>query len=231
MNSKKKKICIADWDGTLSKGYTALHWLEYLTKISLIEKQYIEKFHESLMLFEKGDLTYRALVTTGANIVASSMKGIGTHDIISASKEFSNIAMNYAFSFVPELILFLKEQDIKIVVISGAPMEALKPLCEKIGIEKLYAVEFGVGSDHCYNGNVTINYGLLENKQEIVENIKRNSNIILGMGDSGFDLPILDAAKNRIFMNKVGIPKPISNIHLVSTDNALEHIKTLMEKV
>ncbi|MFH2066481.1 MAG: HAD-IB family phosphatase [Pseudomonadota bacterium] len=231
MSAPPKKVCIADWDGTLSSGYTALHWLKFLVDNHLIEKQFLDEFHRCLFLYEKREINYRELVIVSANTVASSLKGIGSEVVENISIDFTVKALAYIFPFVTDLIRILKEHDIGFIIISGAPKEALGPICKQLGIDELYAVDFTLDQNNCYNGFVLNNYGLLEKKQEAINIILSHKvDVLFGMGNSGYDLPILEAAKNKIFVNDETLLRPIKDIQLVSITNAFNHIKSIIEE-
>lgn len=83
-----RKICLADWDGTLRRGYTNLDWLKYLNQQGLIPETHILAFQESLGLHQKGILDYKSLVIEAANIYASAIQGQNTNEIATKAADF-----------------------------------------------------------------------------------------------------------------------------------------------
>ena len=229
MIQKNKRVCIADWDGTLSDGYTALHWIKHLSKLDFINKKYIEEFQKQILRFKQGHINYRKLVIMGASIVARSLKGKKAQEIDIATNGFSHQVLKYIYPFVFDFIHLLKEHDIKLIVISGAPKKALDQVCKKIGVDELYAFDLNIDKNNLVIGDVSNNYGLIEKKQEIVNVIvSRYSEVILGMGNSDYDSPILEAAKNKLYMGKTKPLKLIPGVKLISPSNALGYIQSVI---
>jgi phosphoserine phosphatase len=91
------------------------------------------------------------------------------------------------------------------VIVSGAPQEILAEHLGHLGLDDLevHGLTLTVDGDGRYAGAVASNVGTDAAKQELIGQLARSTGaVVLGVGDSTSDLPLLRAARRQLIVGR-----------------------------
>lgn len=198
----KKYIALFDWDKTVRKDYACLTWLEMLVENNVVDKNLLKENNEVYQKYLNGILNHNQLTEEGMKIYGKYIQDVEKTDIISVLEEYKKKDNNKIFDIMrKDIFPFLNENNIEIIIISGAQQELIELYKEDLKINEIYAVNFEIKDGKYINKYV--NNGIDVNKRRIVDKIMENKeNIILfSFGDSISDIPLLEVAKKSFINN------------------------------
>lgn len=180
------KVLVTDVDGVITKIDSA--WRYVHERLNLLDKARI-----NAELYYKGKISYRKW----AELDVALWKGISKETFYNI---FNEVEIREGCL---DFFSYLKNNNIKIIAISGGLMPLLQVLSKKLHF------------DHFVANEIIFNEGKIEggfkirvtprNKGVILRKILRSSGIsgeeCLGIGDSDFDIPMLEVCGYRIAFN------------------------------
>jgi len=143
--------------------------------------------------FRQGALPYEEFCRRMADAYASALAGQAQSAISATASSFVASDSRELFSFVSPLCSYLAEQNVRVIVVSGAPEEPLKQYANAIGFELGGALRLKI-ENGCYTGGISENCGLGGEKEAAVRRLALSREVAAAMGASTSDLPLLEAA-------------------------------------
>ena len=165
-------------------------------------------------------------------IYAEGLAGQKVKDTLALATRFAknDKAM---FDFTPALFRILLKKNIKIVLISNTPQLLLDEYKKQFKLTEVHGLQVREQAGSWVN-HVIMNPGLSEVKRRIVEELVNKYNIVLGMGDTHEDAPLLEAAKIRLFLkpqNKPHIRIPdLPQLEVVDENTVTEAAEAALEQ-
>ena len=209
-----RKLCLLDWDGTLRKGYTTLDWLMFLHQQNIVEKSHIQELRLLDAAFQEEKIKYEEFVRDVADIYARAINGKQKSEIAVLADQFVKIDEANLFSFCKPLLHRLRLFHVNVVVISGAPIEPLLAYSKTLAFNRVFGVEVSTSDDGVYTNSVKANYGLLASKiQSVQDVVTADTTVLLAIGNSINDLPLLSVAKQGLFILENDQTPPIQFVH------------------
>jgi phosphoserine phosphatase len=128
----------------------------------------------------------------------------------------------------------LLKNDLRIVLISNTPQVMLDEYKKHFGLTEVYGLQVEQRAGLWAN-QVIMNPGLSDVKRRIVKELVNKYNIILGMGDTHEDAPLLEAAKIRLFLKpeskpNIRIPE-VPELRVVDEHSVIETVETELAKI
>lgn len=188
--ASQRRVVLADWDNTLSAGFTQARWVEFLAARHLFSA--VASVRELIAKFSTGSLTYEEFCEQAGKAYGVGLAGRLHSEIAAAARHFVQ-SDHSVFPFVAELWQLFEAEALQVIVISGAPAEVLHQHAAAFGFEVAGALQLEMQEDR-YTGNVSGNMGLHKNKLAAVQRITSDRSVVIGMGDATSDLPLLQAA-------------------------------------
>lgn len=208
------KLSLLDWDGTLRPGYTTIDWMHFLHHHSIVDVAHILELSQIETAFREGKADYETFIQRSANIYANAIAGTPRRDVVPLAHQFVRMDETNLFSFCKPLLMRLRSANVDTIVISGAPIEPLLAYADRLPITTLLGVEIAISYNNVYTNTIKTNYGLLESKTRAVQElVKDKPTVVLAIGNSINDLPLLSVAKQRIFVLENGQAPPIQFAH------------------
>ncbi|GAB3439295.1 hypothetical protein GCM10027436_21300 [Actinophytocola sediminis] len=133
------------------------------------------------------------------------------------------------FGFVDGLHRFLRQHDVEIVVISGAPAEVLAAYREIFGWRAAFGVVIGERGG-AYTGKLARNPAGAGEKKRLVRQVSA-ANALLAIGDSESDVPLFDAATCKIVVDSAGVIADAPNVVRVRSDMSTAEFLTSLTAV
>jgi len=201
IKKQKEKVAIIDWDGTIRHGFTIVDWMEYLYKHKIVGSHHIYKLKSYFQQYSDGDLSHDELAEITGNLYAKALRGKSYEKIRMLAEKYIRIDKKKLFKEMVSLLENLKSINIKIVIISGAPLEVLEQYAVILDFHKVYALKIDRDESGIYTGKVEENPGISVIKGKIIEGLRKQYIIIYGFGNSESDVPIFKSAKQPILIN------------------------------
>lgn len=211
------KALATDVDGVITKIESA--WRYVHERLGLLEKA-----KKNAELFHKGKISYRKW----AELDIELWKGI-------REEEFNRILMEVEIrKGCEEFFNFLKSKKIKIIAISGGLQNLLEILAKKFGFDRYVANEI-IFENGILQGSFKLRI-TPRNKGIVLKRILKELNIkseeCIAIGDSDFDIPMLETCGYRIAFNPKSIEvMKIANECIISEtfDELLFRMKKLLD--
>lgn len=223
------RICLADWDGTLRRGYTAQDWLRFLSQSGVTDSYYSDLFDKALQDYSHSKFGYATLVESCCEIYTAALNGASLDEITKKSFEFQSILEIGLFSFTRNLLTALWKAKYEVIVISGAPEEPLLPFFRAFSSFRFFGLKLEINEHGFYTGRTLENNGLRASKKTIVANIlPHGANAVLALGNSESDFPLFQRSNIKFYItDKYSPDGNVDFKYLYHDDNSEKVIREL----
>lgn len=225
----KNYVAIFDWDKTIQRSYSFLTWSNLLVDKNIIDKNYLmENERKILQPLRLGRLNNDELADKGMKLFCKYIKNANVEEVKKVNSEYRKENDKLIYSILKPIFIFLNKNNIKTIVVSGAPQEILELYKKEFKIDKIYGLKFDVENGN-YSGSFEINTGMTINKEKIVNTICKSKEILFAFGDSISDIPMFKKAKYSFVNNNEEFFKG-DNIFYLNFSNEQSE-KIIMEKI
>ena len=229
----KEAAAVLDWDGTLRKGYEILDWTNFLEESGKFDRETAVRQRELVSNYLAGKIPYAQAVFDVGVIYAEGIAGQKIEDTLALAAQFARID-KAIFGFTPAFLKILLNNNFRIVLISNTPQVMLDEYRKQFGLTEVYGLQVEQRAGLWAN-RVIMNPGLSEVKRRIVTELVNKYKIILGMGDTHEDAPLLEAAKIRLFLKpeskpNIRIPE-VPELRVVDERFVIETVETALAKI
>jgi len=220
----KTKIALVDWDGTIASGMSLFRFVELLVTKKIIDEKVQVDLLNILHNYQNNLISYDELTEYAPRTYCEGLKYCKHSDILNLMPEFIIEEQKYFLPHAETLFSTLKELNICPIIISGAPADLLVQYKEKFNIKEIHALGERFKND-IGTGNILSNPAKLPNKEKLAKTAQNNPDfeIILSIGDSTADVPLLMAAPNNIIVNNAELtlkyPSHEHNVFNILTDD------------
>jgi len=198
-----KQAALLDWDGTLRKGFTMADWIRFLVKHNYFNIYAADRLKNLFQNYESGADDYSVLATQAANIYATGLAGKSVDYTRELAKNFVQLDREI-YEFVPRLFSMLHNHNICIIVVSGVPQVVLEEFKVKFGMNVVFGIQAYSRLGH-WTKRVLLNPASSEGKLKKVSQLIKTYDIVLSLGDTEADTPLLTIAKLPLIMKRQDI--------------------------
>ena len=209
-----RRVALLDWDDTLHRGLTLRDWTHYLRERALLPKAIADAIEERYSAYDQGELPYRRLTLETPELYARGLEGVSQAELQAHARSYVDLDARALFPFSRALLESLVERGIETLVISGSPVETLAIHQELVPIRRYWGISVAV-RDGLYTGELELNPAEQTAKEEIISTALGDARVVLAVGDSEADVPMLEVAEARIV---------VDNEALFSDDAATLHL-------
>ncbi len=190
-----KEYVLFDWDNTVRRGYTLFSWIDYLCNNDVIEKGFKNEIAKVRLQYSMNSITHDQYAKIACEKYAEALKGISEKTVLKAVSQYIELDKKTLFSNIGSLFDVIRNKEVEIIVISGAPILVLSSYQKEYHIDKIYAFKETV-RDGIFTGRVDYNYGFDKRVkvQEIINYYGRFP--LMAFGDSVSDIPMLECASH-----------------------------------
>jgi len=200
-NKPSSSAVLSDWDFTLVGQFTLFPWAKHLIKLNLINPHTILDLNKIFLQLEKRVIGYEDFCILTAEVFGKSLIHKTVNEIHNAAAIFANESHLQLYEYSYKLFRLLNKLQVKLFIVSGAPIEPLAAFSEKLGFTVIGALEFESNSAGLYTGNIIINHGLKKEKERVANEINACYKVIVAFGDSESDIPLLKVAEKRVIVS------------------------------
>lgn len=218
---------LLDWDGTLMSGYTINYWMDFLIEHNVIDPENRQILNAEFDRYRRGEIDHDTLAMTANNVLAYALKGKAISEIEQQAQQFMPTLRKYIHGFTLPLLYGLNQRGIRPIIVSGASTEPISAWLNGF-LVMIHAVELRK-TMQTFTGKVQVNPGVSTYKRQIADRVRND--VILGMGDSSSDLPLLEHAKVAIVVGDKHIQDAAIHIMPISSaETILEWVDSYLEK-
>jgi HAD superfamily phosphoserine phosphatase-like hydrolase len=199
----RERLACFDWDGTLRPGASMRKWTQYLESVHALKPGVYDDSERGYEAYLAGELTHDALVQVTVDLYAYGLEGREAALVRAHGEQFVAEDSKDVVPFAAHLLHGLRSDGVVTAIVSGSPTEILYPHAARLGIDAVFCTELEV-VDGIYTGAVVNNGGIASAKQRVADGLGDRYEIVLALGDSLSDLPLLRAARVAVV---VGAPE------------------------
>jgi phosphoserine phosphatase len=188
------RVAVLDWDNSLRDGWLILDWAEQLCSDGLFPPSVRQGLLCLLADYEIGRLSYDHLAEAMPKLFAGGLAGHAVDQIASHAERFVARDRVGLRPFARGLLLALNERQIPRIFVSGAPQELLSALLKRHCAAEAFGTVFG-HAHGAYTGVVITSRASQRAKRLVADELgRRRLRIVIAVGDSSADIPLLAAA-------------------------------------
>lgn len=195
-----KGLLVTDFDGTLSKGYISMDFMDYLYLNKLYDKASYEKQQLAIKDYHEKKITYDAWCDVWGIFWAEGMAGQNTTVITEAAGDFFKSFKKNIYSSSYDIISHLKKNH-DILCLSVGASEVISLAANDLGIENSVSTRLDIApaSSGKYTGGILTNLHMPGGKEKFLREL--GFKVYIGLGDSGGDKGFLEMAEVPILLN------------------------------
>lgn len=195
---KKGRLAIFDVDGTLFKGNLGIEFLKALMKKGIVSKEISDGILSWYKKYKNNEVDKAVAVDEIYRLFAKGMNGKKETEMKLIAEETWDNVSNKLYPYVRGFVKDIRAEGLKIVLLSGSPIEMVRILGRelKIGKRETIAGRLEI-KDGVYTGKIIYYPGSSEEKLKAIDNYSENSHLNIdfhhsaGMGDNERDLRVL----------------------------------------
>ncbi len=189
-----------DVDGTLYNGESSLDFIRFAVEHNHIEKDILETIQALSSEYRSGNLSYFSLVRNTIETVTKSFHTMSTSHIDEIASKWTLSSYFNPYDFSKPLMTFLTSHGITPVLVSATPQPLIQAIAHTIGAHATLATEPEV-INGVYSGTITRLLNGEEKPKAILDLITSSDQILIGVGDSTGDIPMLRLAQHAFVIN------------------------------
>lgn len=189
------RYAVLDWDNTLRKGYTLFSWTDFLCKSGLISFDIKVREADLSRQYLLGQISHDEYARSACEDYALALKDKSEKEIENAANDYWEYDKLQLFGFTHDLFCLLHQNDIKPIIISGAPKCIIEKYKKHFFLHEILAVEPEYIRNK-YTGKIKCNYGYNKENTMLQLKAKLGDSPILAFGDSSSDVPLFKSARH-----------------------------------
>lgn len=186
-------MALLDFDGTLREGWTLSAVLEDLALGHEPAARALRHFGVAAHRYRSGRISHDDLVLLAESELSGALLGLSRRLVRDSLRKVGVMSAEELYPFVDPLMKGLRSFDVELYVVTGAPSVAVQSALGRFG--PLNTIGLDLRSDDEGRWEVTSNPGGSEHKRRIVDRLASRNDILLAIGDSASDLPMLEVAE------------------------------------
>ncbi len=187
-------VALFDWDGTLHQRATIRAFTTFLVAQGVLAPAVDREMDAAYDDYESGASAHDTLVERVVGAYAGAMAGQEVAAIEEQAETFVGVDVRSLRPFTTALLERVAAMGIEAILISGSPEVVLSHHARRLPIGQVFGVLLDERGGR-YVGTVARNTGLASEKAATVRAIAATRAVVLALGDSRSDLPLLRAAR------------------------------------
>jgi HAD superfamily hydrolase (TIGR01490 family) len=235
---RKERLAIFDVDGTLFDGNLGIEFLKALIEKGIISKKISKDIFSWYGRYKNDEVDKSIAVDEIYRLFAKAMEGKKEPAVKMVAEETWNKVSDKLYPFVGFLVESLRMQGLRIVLLSGSPIEMVAILGRelKIGKREVIAGKLKV-KNGIYTGKIVSYPGSSEAKIQAIKKYLRNMNLdidfrhSIGMGNNERDLEILNQVGMHFAFEPNSVLRARAKTAKFSIVNRNNVISNVLEKI
>lgn len=235
VNRPIQRIAFCDFDGTLSKGYISMDFLDYVYAQKVYSKQ---SYEEQIRLYSRvknKEISYERWCDKWGEVWAAGLKNQPYNLINKHAQEFFQQFKQNIYDSSYQLIKELKKAGYYVIAASVGAYEVVSLAASALGMDECFATKLEFKDGVC-TGNLATNIHVPGGKEKALDKIVKEKNVsfenCMALGDSASDMEMFELVKTPIALNPtpelLGIIKQ-KKIPYLNHKNVLKGIKKFLQ--
>jgi len=224
-------LAFFDLDGTMARGHMIFDFPAHLLAAGLFP----QPVHASILRmqddFKNRRQTYRDVAEELPRLYAEGVKGQKAATVSLEAEKFVENRMGNVFAYARPLVLLMREYGRPGLAISGSPVETVKALGRRLGMEAAIGTELET-KDGLFTGRIVHNFIVKETKRaafrELVKKLHLDTPACFGFGDTEQDESFLSGVGHPVALNPSA---ELRTIALKKGWDVFEHTQDVVAKV
>ncbi|WP_138754517.1 HAD family hydrolase [Paenibacillus sinopodophylli] len=196
------RYALIDWDNTIHQGYTIYGLTDYLVKQGLVNETLTETFEQLKLAYHAEQITYADYTLQTCEAFANALAGCELERYRTCVSSYLTVNETSLFPDASLLFKLLKQLEIDVYLVSGAPAEVLRDYAAKFEIKGIYGFELAE-QDGRLTGQVASNYGVDKDRVLLLPPFQASASLhLLSAGDAVADIPLLENARVPIIVGE-----------------------------
>lgn len=205
-----RKIAICDFDGTLSRGYISMEFLEFIKNREKFSKEFYDEQMEFLRQYKSGELSYDDWCYEWGIAWGRGLEGQKENEIAQHAAEFLKNFKKNIYDSSYEIIGRLKKRDYQVICLSVGASEVIGLAAKELGMDETIATRLEIKGGF-YTGRISTEIHLPGGKEKAMKEIMAGRKFTLedsfGFGDSEADIAFLKSVSTPVMLNSKGKAK------------------------
>jgi HAD superfamily hydrolase (TIGR01490 family) len=193
-----------DLDGTMARGHMIFDFPAHLVDACLFGKKQLGEIHRMSGQFASGRVTYRQVAEALPLLYARGVAGLEESLVALEAERFVEGRMGNVFHYSKGLVMLMGETARPGIAISGSPVETVRALARRLGMEAALGTELVV-KDGRFTGEVLHNLILMETKSaffaKVMERLRLAPSECFAFGDTEQDVSFLGGVGHPVALN------------------------------
>ena len=193
-----------DLDGTMASGHMIFDFPAHLFDACLFGRKQLDDIRRMSEEFGSRQVTYRQVAEALPRLYASGVAGQQEAVVALEAERFVEKRMGNVFHYAKGLVRLMAETGRPGIAISGSPVETVRALARRLGIDAAVGTELVV-KDGRFTGEVLHNFILLETKGaffvKVMERLALDASECFGFGDTEQDVSFLGGVGHPVALN------------------------------
>lgn len=195
-----RRYALIDWDNTLRPGFLLLEWAGFLNARKPEIRSRLGPLASAYQAFESNSLSYERFAELAPEYYGRAIAGFDVEELARLGETFvKQESLRTLYPFAEQLLDLLERRNIERVIISGAPVELLCEYKDLLRLSSVYGLRYEQQGT-VYTGEILSNTATSDGKAEVIGRHVGKGQVVVGIGDSVADLPLLDAASVRVLV-------------------------------
>ncbi len=220
-----------DLDGTMARGHMIFDFPGHLMEAGLFDRPKFGAIAGMKKDLSFGKTSYRKVAEELPRLYAKGVEGQGARAIALEAEKFVENRMDNVFAYARPLVMLMREHGRPGLAISGSPVETVRALGHRLGMEAAIGTELEV-EDGRFTGKVVHNYIVKETKRacflELVKKLNLDTSACFGFGDTGQDAYFLSGVGHPVALNPSA---ELRTIALKKGWDVFDHTQDVVAKV
>lgn len=195
----KKQYALFDWDNTVRNGYTLFSWVNFLCAQSILEPRFQNEIEVVKKQYGQHIITHDQYADIACSRYAEALKGMPVSVFNKVLSRYMLEDKKFLLHNIGALFNILYENDIDIIIISGAPAIIISEYKAEFHLRSIYAFREETINKN-FTGNVECNFGFNKEEQVLKVIDEYHDYPFMAFGDSDSDVPMLKKATHSFCM-------------------------------
>lgn len=229
-----QKIAFCDFDGTLSKGYISMDFLNYVYAQRIYSDQCYEEQMKLYSQAKNKEINYEYWCHKWGELWAAGLRNQAYTIINKHAQEFFEQFKGNIYKSSYLLIKTLKEAGYYVITASVGAYEPINLAASALGMEECYATKLEFEEGIC-TGRLATDIHIPGGKKKALNRIVKEKHVsfknCMALGDSASDMEMFDLVKKSIALNPTQELSKLAKqkgIPCFTHENVLEGIKRFL---
>lgn len=170
----KKTAAFFDIDGTIYREGLITEVFKKMVKYELIDpSKWDSEVRPAFLNWDKRQGDYDTYLLKMVDVYKEAVKGTTSYHIEYIAKKVIEQKGDRVYTFSRQRINWHKKNNHKVIAISGSPIELVKEMSNKYGMDDYRGTIYQVNEDGAYSGNITPMWDAVSKRKAILEMVDK----------------------------------------------------------